>query len=96
MKLGSITSSLGWLALSGGFGGSSFCDSMILSPSEAKVQDSMDFDYHSLHSHPSSSLSFTRMKLLRTIVKKNPVADLAWKVGIYLECPRGRFIFSLT
>ena len=55
----------------------------------------MNFDPDGFHSNPSTLLSSSRIKFWRTVVKNDPVSNLAWKVRIFFECPRGRYIFSL-
>ena len=55
----------------------------------------MDFDPDGFHSHPSTLLYSTRIKFWRTVDKNNPVSDLAWKVTIFFDCPRGRYIFPI-
>ena len=53
------------------------------------------FDPDGFHSHPSTLLYSTRIKFWRTVDKNNPVSDLAWKVTIFFDCPRGRYIFPI-
>ena len=85
----------GRLALSGRRRGSSFCDSLNFLPWEIEVEDLWIFIPDGFHSHLSTLLSSSRIKFWRTVVKNNQVSDLAWKVRIIFDCPRGRHILSL-
>lgn len=83
------------LALSGRLRGSSFCDSLIVLSWEIEVEDLWILIPDGFHSHLSTLLSSSRIKFWRTVVKNNQVSDHAWKVRIFFECRRGRYIFPL-